>query len=118
MALQFIIRWSFRSSVHQKELNMSCTKDFDLWMAEFGPQDFDELLSLEKVVAGTSRSGCYSGSQAHTGGGWHIRREHQQALNLTPKLRRAAFKQMLWHYRTGRLAWHSHAPMGLEAFVA
>jgi hypothetical protein len=96
---------------------MSCTKDFDLWMAEFGPQDFDELLNLEKVVAGTGRSGCYSGSQAHTGGGWHIRRDHQQALNLTPKLRRAAFKQMLWYYRSGKLKWHHHQPVGLEAFA-
>ena len=96
---------------------MSCTKDFDLWMAEYGPQDCDELLSLEKVVDGFARSGCYSGAQAHTGGGWHIRRDGLQALNLTPKLRRAAFKKMLWYYRSGELAWHQHPPVGLEAFV-
>lgn len=95
---------------------MTATHDFDLWLAEYGPQSYAELQSLEKVVSGHRQSGCYSASESHSGGGWHVRRQGMQALNLSPTLRRAAFRKMLWHYKSGELNWHQYKPKGLEVF--
>jgi len=97
---------------------MTPTIDFDAWLAEYGPQSYDELMNLEKVVTGSRISGPYSGAPAHCGSGWHVRRQGMQPLNLSPLARRSAFKDMLWYYRSGKLTWHQEKPKGLEAFFA
>lgn len=96
---------------------MTCSKDFDSWLSEFGPKDTAELASLKNVVLGEPFASPYSGFVPRGGDGWFIRRDKNQPLNLSSDSARKGFLQLLWYYQTGRKPFHRHRrPPTLEAF--
>lgn len=98
---------------------LNTTKDFDTWMAEFGPRNTDEAIALSKVVDGAEIAAPYIGSQADTGWGWFIRRQGDVfRLNLTALGRREGFKKFVWYYLTGARPFIKWQPKGLEVFFA
>jgi hypothetical protein len=96
---------------------MKCMTDFNLWLSNYGPQNYEELLNLERAVRGTPLAGCYSGAQAKNKSGWHVRRDGMDALSVSNDETRKGFQQLLWYYRAGRRGWHKHPKRTIEELM-
>ena len=96
---------------------MNCTTDFNLWLSNYGPQNYDELLNLEEVVKGKPLAGCYSGGPAKNKSGWLVKRDGMQALSVSNSEVKKGFQQLLWYYHAGKRGWHKHPKRNIEELM-